>query len=64
MEKSEPTAETPVDFSAILSELKARALLESIQKNGDTPEVRRDWARQWDSNPPCPDCGSYAHFEC
>lgn len=18
----------------------------------------------WDKNPPCPDCGSYAHFEC
>jgi len=60
----EKDANTPIDYPALLAELAARDLAKMIAEHGDTPATRESHAKQWDSDAPCPDCGSHLHFEC
>ena len=60
----EMTAETPVDYEALMAEFRRRDLERMIAEHGDTEVIRQAHAKSWDRNPPCPDCGSFNHFEC
>lgn len=53
-------ADEPVDTQAIIAELRRR----DIEAAGISDDERQRPQRAWDPNPPCPDCGSYDHFEC
>jgi len=60
----EQNEDTPFDIAPVLAELKRRDLKALIDEHGDSPETRARHARFWDNDPPCPNCGSRAHFEC
>lgn len=49
---------TPGRTSDILEELKRRDL------EAADPADRAAREKAWNPNPPCPDCGSFDHFEC
>jgi hypothetical protein len=60
----QPNADDRVDFQEVLAEMKKRDLQDMIARNGDSEEVRKAHAAAWNTNPACPDCGSFEHFEC
>lgn len=57
----EKVMKKPDEVKAILAELHKRA---AAAVDPNSPFDMEALRKAWDRNPPCPDCGSFDHFEC